>query len=432
MKLRAALILFVYLALAISLSHSQATAGYHRLNQVLARGNGVYATIVPYATIAVTSTSTGLAGVIYADPGLTVRVPNSVVTADANGNYGYYFALEACMTEKIAYPNGGMLLYVNVCSNTSGGGSVFSFSAPAGNWPTWLVPSVATPNTNPVLTVTAGPIPFSALATGTPDTVIMNATGGTTTPTAVSMPSGCTLGTNYSTSTHSWTCVASGGGTVTTTGSPASGNLAVFSGASSITFGNLSGDATTSGTTAVTVVGVNGVVVPVSALAVGTNSSRQLIAALLQGTDTKLMTAGTVSGTASALCTDSSGGATTSGCTTPLINPMTTLGDIIVAGVSGAPQRLGIGSNTQLLTITGGVPVWQALGPLSTQLSLPGLVYTTLYSVAGTPLPTCNTGAKGTALVVSDASSPTYLATYTGSSTTLAPVICNGTNWVTY
>jgi hypothetical protein len=33
-----------------------------------------------------------------------------------------------------------------------------------------------------------------------------------------------------------------------------------------------------------------------------------------QGTDTKLLTAGTVSGTAAALCTDSNGGATTSGC----------------------------------------------------------------------------------------------------------------------
>ena len=340
------------------LALGQATAGYHRLNQVLARGNGVYATIVPYATVAVTSTATGLAGVIYADPGLTVRVPNSVVTADANGNYGYYFALEACMTEKIAYPNGGMLNYVNVCSNTSGGGSVFSFSAPAGNWPTWLVPSVATPTTTPVLTVTAGPIPYSALATGTSDTVIMNATGSTASPTAVSLPSGCTLGVNYSTSTHSWTCVASGGGTVTTTGSPAAGNIAIFSGASSITFGNFSGDATTSGSTVVTVIGVNGATVPLSALAVGTNSSRQLVASVLQGTDTKLMTAGTVSGTAVALCTDGNGGATTSGCTTPLINPMTTAGDIITGGVSGAPQRLGIGSNGQVLSTISGAPAW--------------------------------------------------------------------------
>lgn len=41
-----------------------------------------------------------------------------------------------------------------------------------------------------------------------------------------------------------------GSGTVTTTGSPANGNLAQFSGATSVTNGNLSGDCTTSGTLA--------------------------------------------------------------------------------------------------------------------------------------------------------------------------------------
>ncbi len=48
------------------------------------------------------------------------------------------------------------------------------------------------------------------------------------------------------------TLTASSTGTVTTTGSPASGNLTKFSGATSITNGDLSGDATTSGTLAVT------------------------------------------------------------------------------------------------------------------------------------------------------------------------------------
>jgi hypothetical protein len=49
------------------------------------------------------------------------------------------------------------------------------------------------------------------------------------------------------------TCTISGGtGTVTTTGSPASGNLAKFSGATSIVNGDLSGDVTTSGTLATT------------------------------------------------------------------------------------------------------------------------------------------------------------------------------------
>ncbi len=53
-----------------------------------------------------------------------------------------------------------------------------------------------------------------------------------------------------------------GAGTVTTTGSPASGNLAKFSGATSIVNGDLSGDATTSGTLAVTL--ANTAVTPAS------------------------------------------------------------------------------------------------------------------------------------------------------------------------
>lgn len=66
---------------------------------------------------------------------------------------------------------------------------------------------------------------------------------------------------NFTQSGDSITCGTSGAtsGTVTTTGSPANGNLTKFSGASSITNGDLSGDVTTSGTLAATVGKVNGV-----------------------------------------------------------------------------------------------------------------------------------------------------------------------------
>lgn len=50
-----------------------------------------------------------------------------------------------------------------------------------------------------------------------------------------------------------------GGGTVTTTGTPASGNLTEFSGTTSITNGDLTGDCTTSGTLATTCSKTNGV-----------------------------------------------------------------------------------------------------------------------------------------------------------------------------
>lgn len=63
------------------------------------------------------------------------------------------------------------------------------------------------------------------------------------------------------------------GSGVTTTGSPASGNLAAFSGSTSITSGNLSGDCTTSGNLAVTCTKTNGVSFAASATTNTTNAS---------------------------------------------------------------------------------------------------------------------------------------------------------------
>lgn len=54
-----------------------------------------------------------------------------------------------------------------------------------------------------------------------------------------------------------------------------------------------------------------------------------------------------------------------------------------------------------------------------------------IYSAAGTPLPTCNSGLEGARASVSDATSPTFLGTYTSGGAVHAPVYCNGTNWVT-
>lgn len=47
-------------------------------------------------------------------------------------------------------------------------------------------------------------------------------------------------------------------------------------------------------------------------------------------------------------------------------------------------------------------------------------------------LPTCNSGAKDVRFAVTDATSPTYLGTLTGGGTVYAPVVCNGTAWVSY
>lgn len=67
-------------------------------------------------------------------------------------------------------------------------------------------------------------------------------------------------------------------------------------------------------------------------------------------------------------------------------------------------------------------------GPAS--VSIPALKFSTTTTVAG--LAACSAATKGMATAVTDATAPTYLGTVTGGSTVYTPVICNGTNWVTY
>lgn len=43
-----------------------------------------------------------------------------------------------------------------------------------------------------------------------------------------------------------------------------------------------------------------------------------------------------------------------------LVNPMTTAGDLIRGGTAGAPERIPVGTNTQVLTVVSGVPAWAA------------------------------------------------------------------------
>jgi hypothetical protein len=141
-----------------------------------------------------------------------------------------------------------------------------------------------------------------------------------------------------------------GSGTVThTVGALTSGQIITGNGAADIKTGDLSGDATTAGSTAVSVVKVNGAALPTSKTIVGTNSSGQVIDAsastLANNTTGNAATATALQNTPS-LCSAgqaptgilASGNAT--GCAATLTNPMTTLGDEIVGGSSGTPTRL--------------------------------------------------------------------------------------------
>lgn len=42
------------------------------------------------------------------------------------------------------------------------------------------------------------------------------------------------------------------------------------------------------------------------------------------------------------------------------VNPMTSVGDLIIGGTAGAPDRLGVGSNGDVLTVVSGEPTWVA------------------------------------------------------------------------
>jgi len=73
---------------------------------------------------------------------------------------------------------------------------------------------------------------------------------------------------------------------------------------------------------------------------------------------------------------------------------------------------------------------------ISSTLSAPALLPSVLYSAAGTALPTCASGLKGQMAVVSDATSPSYMGTYTSGGAITAAVICsyNGStySWLTH
>lgn len=105
----------------------------------------------------------------------------------------------------------------------------------------------------------------------------------------------------------------------------------------------------------------------------------------------------------------------------PLTNPMTTIGDLIKGGSSGAAQRLGIGSTGQILRVAAGAPAWSADDQVN------GV------TVSGTP-------SSGEALVATS-SSAAHWASVASALDDLTDVVItsaaiadrlrfNGTNWV--
>jgi hypothetical protein len=83
-----------------------------------------------------------------------------------------------------------------------------------------------------------------------------------------------------------------------------------------------------------------------------------------------------------------------------------------------------------------GPPTFGALASFNAGIQVngsgPGIITPGYFSVAGTPLPACNSENASAQAEVSDATSPTYLGAYVGSGTVKTPVMCNGSAWVTF
>lgn len=82
--------------------------------------------------------------------------------------------------------------------------------------------------------------------------------------------------------------------------------------------------------------------------------------------------------------------------------------------------------------VTGNVPKYSAVSSGQPVLVDSGLPPGSPNVTVVASLPTCGTPQKGLLYVVTDASSPTYGAALTGSSTTVALALCNGSSWLAH
>lgn len=276
------------LALCPLFGLAQATTGYHRVETALTRAQtGVNAQIVPNAKVTVTSTATGTAATIYSDPLLTNVISPPVVTADNFGNYSYYISTSYCVTETITSPGQGTRVIPNICANGGSGGT-----GP-------LIQTDSINNANQTL------LNF----TDTAAIKFTNPSGGIEEASCVTTPGVGTLGCPFI--------------PLTGTGAP---SLSCSIANATQTYFDTNPSVTSPTEYVCKLVGASyswqplagstqvypGAGVPLS------SGSAWLTSFGVQGTDTNVLTSGTVSGLAQSLCTDANGGATTFGCPTTL------------------------------------------------------------------------------------------------------------------
>jgi hypothetical protein len=144
-------------------------------------------------------TATGLTDVhIFGDT--TLGISNAAAFGDSTVTNTYLWGNLniGALTADPSSPSNGNLWYNSTSNQLKAqingatvplgtGGTVTSFSAPSGSWPSWLVPTVTNSTTTPSLAVAASAIPNSALATQTANTVLGALTA--TSPSGLTMPS---------------------------------------------------------------------------------------------------------------------------------------------------------------------------------------------------------------------------------------------------
>ena len=230
----------------------QATSGYSRFGQVLARApQGVGAQIVPYATISVTTSATGVAATIYSDPGLTDQIIPPVLTADGNGMYQYYIPMNYMVTETISSPNQGSFVLPNIGENTEETLNLAD-PGPIGQG-TGAVPSSATFTSLIVQgTLTTGLTSAGVVTTNSSG--VLSSSGKSPTGSGAAI----TTGPSSSVTGHLAT-FASTGGDIQDSGISPSSLMTTSTGVVASQMPALTGDATsTAGTVATVVKGING------------------------------------------------------------------------------------------------------------------------------------------------------------------------------
>jgi hypothetical protein len=312
-KGRALLALALLCAASIP-SHAQIAQGFRYYNEGVECVLGYGLCILPVNPLSIAYGGTA---------GTTASVAINNLLPSQTGNSGDCLGTNGTAASWVSCGTGGSTIFqanatnlsssstVNFENSSATNGLTLTFANPsAGNvqlgitgWPTLVSGDCLTNNGTSLSWTTCGgaSTTFQANGTGLSSSSTVNfessaATNGLTltfsNPSAGNVQLGLTgfptlvsgdCLTNNGSALQWGTC--GGSGSVTTTGSPASGELAEFSGASSITNGNLSGDVTTSGTLAATVVKVNGAAVPASATFLGSNSSSQLVSASITVAD---------------------------------------------------------------------------------------------------------------------------------------------------